>query len=1228
MLFVLAGILNAQPLVSVFHEQFSGNNAGGIEGSTIIGDAGVWNVNTPSGPATCFWKWADAVGPNIPQGHGDRNRIMCYSTNESATNSWLFSPSIPMQANVEYTITFWARKVGNPTATIEAWAGSNPADLTTGTITQVAALTIAYVMTTMTFTPTSAGNYHLGFHCNSPVATGTGTYYAMLDDIEIVAALAGGNAGVTEIVAPVNHTNLGNENVSIVIQNFGDETLTSIPVAFSVNDGTPVTSVWNGTLASGATTTFDFTQTADLSVAGAHIIKAWTDLPGDILVSNDTLTKTVVNTPCDIISTFPYEEGFDESATVLPDCWLKYQALFNNPVVNVSAMQATSSGWILSDNNSGLTGNHLEINTYGSNVNGWLVTPPIDLSTGNNLQLTFDLALTAYSGKNQPAATTGIDDRFIVVVSTDAGRTWDIANATVWDNNGAVNVFNSIATTGQRIGVDLSQYSGIVKIAFYAESTVNNTDNVIHIDNIGIASCIKPVALTINDVTHNTANISWAAGNNATEWNVVVSATPLSDPSTGTIHHVTDANYPIASLSASTLYYVYVQSDCGNSDVSMWVTSTFMTTYLPATLPYEPAFTTNDSWVFTNSDELVNQWFIGSTSGTPDNYPVTNGLYVTYNNGETNEYIETEATTIYAYKTLYLDHTGTIKVSFQWRSNGGDENYDFMRAFLVPTNVVLNAGDRPRMTGAVPEGWHDLMNGELGQMQNTYQTVEKEITVNEVQNMNLVFYWTNDGTVGFSPSASITNLKVEYIDCIMPTNIQVNDVTDQNAIVSWTADAETAWNIVVSETELNDPSTSTAIETITENPYSISSLNPQTLYYVYVQANCGTSVSNWISVSFHTAITPQIPTTLPYKPELSSNDGWELTNIDAVNQWFIGSTTGGNNAVTNGLYISSDNGISNSYDVSATTSVYAYRTLQIDQTGTLLISYDWRNAGEVRYDYLRVFLAPINAALESGTHNGITHTDTPDGWISLSPYIDETVGSQLSGNGNEYTHVQQEIEIAQTDNFNLVFYWRNDYATGATPPASVVNIWARMKVANLAVEASSVHSGDTDIPVDNPITIQFNNLVNINGEPNLSGVTLASATETIEATVTFADSTVTITPSANLAPDTEYTLTIPAGTIAGIDYEIKYTFTTSAGSGAGNVQTANMHIYPTVTEGNVTVVAPAGSTLKIADLAGRILNSYNLVNTSQSIYLNCKAGAYLLIIENGNEKKVEKIIVK
>ena len=89
----------------------------------------------------------------------------------------------------------------------------------------------------------------------------------------------------------------------------------------------------------------------------------------------------------------------------------------------------------------------------------------------------------------------------------------------------------------------------------------------------------------------------------------------------------------------------------------------------------------------------------------------------------------------------------------------------------------------------------------------------------------------------------------------------------------------------------------------------------------------------------------------------SVNDtaGWVFANGSQTNKWFVGTAT--NNGGTKSLYISDNNGTTNTYTVGSISFVYAYQEFSLS-AGGYVVSYDWKCYGESNYDYIRVFLAP------------------------------------------------------------------------------------------------------------------------------------------------------------------------------------------------------------------------------------------------------------------------------
>ena len=185
------------------------------------------------------------------------------------------------------------------------------------------------------------------------------------------------------------------------------------------------------------------------------------------------------------MSTTVLSEHFDVSG--VPTGWTKYTGLVDEVIDGTVTLSSTTSGW--NTNTYALGTYNMKVNVYGSSCKYWLVTPEIELGTGNVLN--FDLALTDYGNANViEYPTQQPDDRFVVLVYADDA--WHILRE--WNNSGSEYVYNTIATAGENVTIALSLYSGkTVKIAFYGESTVAGAssgvdDNDLHIDNVEVGT--------------------------------------------------------------------------------------------------------------------------------------------------------------------------------------------------------------------------------------------------------------------------------------------------------------------------------------------------------------------------------------------------------------------------------------------------------------------------------------------------------------------------------------------------------------------------------------------------------------------------------------------------------------------------------------------------------------------------------------------------------------------
>ena len=95
--------------------------------------------------------------------------------------------------------------------------------------------------------------------------------------------------GVTNITNPITGTLTAAETVTVEIFNYGENEASNFEVSYSVNGGDSVTETFTGTIASGESSEYSFTTTADMSTVEAfYTIVATVSLSEDEDVENDS----------------------------------------------------------------------------------------------------------------------------------------------------------------------------------------------------------------------------------------------------------------------------------------------------------------------------------------------------------------------------------------------------------------------------------------------------------------------------------------------------------------------------------------------------------------------------------------------------------------------------------------------------------------------------------------------------------------------------------------------------------------------------------------------------------------------------------------------------------------------------------------------------------------------------------------------------------------------------
>ena len=191
-------------------------------------------------------------------------------------------------------------------------------------------------------------------------------------------------------------------------------------------------------------------------------------------------------------------------------------------------------------------------------------------------------------------------------------------------------------------------------------------DNVV----VNVITCSAPTALTLTTVGQTTADLTWTApAGGAASYDYFVSSTPITPALTATPTGFTNAtNVVLQNLSPSTTYYVWVRSNCGTDGTSTWTGPISVTTgQVPAVLPFNEGFEGVTGWSF-DSDTQTNKWIIGSAVSNTG----TKSLYITNNNGTSNAYTVSGATTVaHAYRDIQMPLViGDVNVEFDWRAFG------------------------------------------------------------------------------------------------------------------------------------------------------------------------------------------------------------------------------------------------------------------------------------------------------------------------------------------------------------------------------------------------------------------------------------------------------------------------------------------------------------------------------------------------------------------------------
>ena len=304
-----------------------------------------------------------------------------------------------------------------------------------------------------------------------------------------------------------------------------------------------------------------------------------------------------------------------------------------------------------------------------------------------------------------------------------------------------------------------------------------------------------------------------------------------------------------------------------NAQITAPMTESFNSTTLPA--GWNVYNTTGTNWQLTGTNNSVN-------CAAAQDHTGNSGTYIWHDQSGTDAgvVLEMDTVDVSALTTPYLEF-------FYWMCGVG---------YTPPNSTIVEAYD-----GA--GSW--LLVDSIGTSTNGWEAKGYNIsTFTYGANKVLIRFRSESGgsTSDFYGDNAIDDVRIitEPL-CPRPSNLAVNNITATTADASWNVlAAATSYKLISGLSGFN-PSNSGTVNTASNNSFSLSSLSGNTLYDLYLVANCGAvnGESDTVGpVSFRTACVPEvIGYNNDFEADLTNNTPFCWSN-------YISGTNGSTNVIT------------------------------------------------------------------------------------------------------------------------------------------------------------------------------------------------------------------------------------------------------------------------------------------------------------------------------------------
>ena len=331
--------------------------------------------------------------------------------------------------------------------------------------------------------------------------------------------------------------------------------------------------------------------------------------------------------------------------------------------------------------------------------------------------------------------------------------------------------------------------------------------------------CAQPSNIAVSGIMDDEATITWHENGGASEWEVLISDTAVTNFADVSGIVVYDTTYTVNSLDGNTLYYVYVRANCSSESNSAWSNaSTFRSACTGSTtVPYSTGFED------LSTGELPNCWMqIQTGSSGAGTFP---GAYeYAANARNSNVYFEFESsngqTEVVALPEM--DNINTLQLSFY--------------ASLMTANFTLEVGVMEDSI-FVPVDTVALTPGSGNNWARSYYPYTVYFSDYSGSGNRMAMRVTSNA----SYTLMMDDFTIEEIpNCLAPTNIRIDSTSSTWVALSWHENGEaTEWEVLYDSVLFDPNTTMRSPVSVYDTSIVLTGLTGGNTYYAFVRANCG-----------------------------------------------------------------------------------------------------------------------------------------------------------------------------------------------------------------------------------------------------------------------------------------------------------------------------------------------------------------------------------------------------